>query len=164
MARTTRDKFLDAIGESYGAILAVMESTEGRRHKVGRTILAEARKGEREALALARKWVDTPTSLFENLETAIATQNAAEQRALELARESLTGSEAYRRDVQHALGRMVQANRVSAQALAQAVGAARGGAAQRVRETRARVRSLTRTPSKIRVRTKTPSRKQAVEA
>src|SRR5512146_2176065 len=139
MPRTTQDKFLDAIGESYGAILAVMESTEGRRHKVSRTVLAEARKGEREALALARKWVDTPTSLFENLEAAIAMQNAAEQRALEMARESLTGSDTYRREVQQALGRMVQANRVSAEALAQAVGAARGGAAQRVRETRARL-------------------------
>jgi len=148
MARTTADKFLDAIGESYGAILAVMESTEGSGHKVSRTVLAEVRKAEREALALARKWVDTPTSLFENLAAAIAVQNAAEQRALELARESLTGSDAYRREVQQALGRLVRANRVSAQALSEAVGAARGGAAQRMRETGARARSLTRTQSK----------------
>ena len=163
MARTTRDKFLDAIGDSYSALLSVMEASEGRRHKVSGAVLAEARKGEREALALARKWVDTPTSLFENLEAAVAVQAAAERRALELARDSLTGGEAYRREVQQVLGRVAESNRASAAVLRQTLRAARIGAVERVRATRAGGRAPARPPSS-RARAKARNKQKPAEA
>jgi hypothetical protein len=78
----TRDKFFDAINEAYEALMVGIEATEQRGHKVSGTLLAEARKGERELATLARTWVDSPRSVYENLEAMIDVQTRAQRRAL----------------------------------------------------------------------------------
>jgi hypothetical protein len=145
MARTTRDKFLDAVNESYSALLSVIDATEMRGHKVSRTVIAEARKGEREVADLTRKLVDEPASFFDNMEAVIEAQANAQRRALELARESLGGAEEYRHDVRQALARVIAANREATQAMAVAMRQATRGAytqtATRMRGAATRVRS-----------------------
>lgn len=118
---TTRDRLFDAINESYDALTAAIEATEERGHRVSRTVLSEARKGEQEVVALARQWANDPTNVFENLGALVDTQARAQRRALELARDSLTGAGEYGSEVQQALTRVIQANRQATEATIEAL-------------------------------------------
>ena len=111
MPRTGRDRLLDAINEGYGALLAAAEDTEARTHKVSRAVLAEARKGEHEVAELTRKWIGSPTSLFDNFEAAVDVEARAQRRALELGRDTLQGAAAYGSELRRALSRFVRAYR-----------------------------------------------------
>jgi hypothetical protein len=131
-ATRTRDRFFDAINETYEALLSGIEATEEQGHRVSRTVLAEARKGEKELSTLARTWVDTPSSIYENLEAMIDAQTRAQRRALELARDSLKGAGEYRDEVQEALRRMIRANRTAAEAMVEVARSASSRAARQV--------------------------------
>jgi hypothetical protein len=141
MVRETRERFLNAINESYSALLSVADATEMRGHKVSRTVIAEARKGEREVADLTRKWLDEPGSFFDNMEAVISAQTAAQRRALELARESLGGAEEYRHEVQVALAKVIEANRDATQAMTAVMRQASRAAATRVRGAATAVRT-----------------------
>lgn len=147
-----RDKFLEAIDASYDALITAIEATEARGDRVSKTLLAEARKGEKELSALARGWADAPTSVYENLEAMIDAQARAQRRALELTRESLKGAGAYRSAVQDALRQMIKANRAAGEAIIEALREATSQAAQqaerlpRPRQLRPRTVRLSRVP------------------
>ena len=129
---TTRGKFFDAINETYGAFISGIEAAEERGHRVSQRLLNEARKSEEEVSALARTWVDAPSSVYENLEAMIDAQTRARHRALELARDSLKGAEAYRAEVREALRRMIRANRTGADAVVDVARSATSRAARQV--------------------------------
>ena len=118
MPRTRRDRLLDGISGGYGALLSALEDTEGRGHRVSRSALAEARKGEHEVVELARKWIGSPTSFFDNFEAAVDVEARAQRRALELGRDSLQGVADYGGELQRALNRFVRAYRQAADAVA----------------------------------------------
>jgi hypothetical protein len=109
----SRDKFLEELDSGYGALMSVIEATEARGDRVSRKLLAEARKAEKELLALTKGWVDAPGNLFENLEAMIDAQARAQKRTLALARETLDGAGAYRSEVRAALRQMIKANRAA---------------------------------------------------
>jgi hypothetical protein len=111
MPRTGRDRLLDAINEGYGALLSAVEDTEGRGHRVSRTVLAEARKGEHEVVELARKWIGSPTSFFDNFEATVEVEARAQRRALELGRDTLQGAVGYGGELLRALKRFARAYR-----------------------------------------------------
>jgi hypothetical protein len=108
-----------------------MEATEARGHKVSRTAFEEARKGEREVSALARKWVDEPTSFFENISGVFDVQARAQMRALELARDALQATGEYRSEVGEALRKFTRANSAVSRATAEAAREAYGRLAGR---------------------------------
>jgi hypothetical protein len=110
------NRFIDAINETYDALLTAIEASELRGHKISQTVIEEARKGERELMELARNWVDTPANVFDNLGAMIDAQARAQRRALELAQASLEGAGEYRSEVQGAFRRVIKANRVAAEA------------------------------------------------
>lgn len=148
MAGTTRDKFFDAVNEAYDAMFSVVEASEARGHNVARTALDEAQKGERELVTLARKWVDAPTSFFDNFEAALDVQARAQRRALELARDSLTGAGEYGREVQGALRRVIKANGTATEAAVEAVRDAYSRAVDRIRPTEEETGTSRRRPSR----------------
>jgi hypothetical protein len=127
----TRDRFFDAINETYDALLTGFEATEERGHRVSRTLLSEARQGEKELSTLARTWVDSPRSVFENLGAMIDAQARAQRRAVELARDSLKGAGAYGEEVRKALRRMIRSNRAVTDAVTEVARSATSRAAQR---------------------------------
>jgi predicted NBD/HSP70 family sugar kinase len=110
------NRFFDAINETYDALLSAIEAGELRGHKVSQTVLEEARKGEKELVELMRRWVDTPTNVFDNLGAMIDAQARAQRRALELAQASLEGAGEYGGEVREAFRRVIKANRVAAEA------------------------------------------------
>jgi len=125
-----RDKFLEAIDASYGALITAIEATEARGDRVSKTLLAEARKGEKEFSALVRGWVDAPANVYDNVEAMIDAQARAQRHALALARESLEGAGAYRSAVQGALRKMIKANRAAGEVILEALKEATSRAAQ----------------------------------
>jgi hypothetical protein len=128
-----RDRFLDAVDETYSALLTALEATEKRGHKVSAKTLEEARKGEKELVILARQWADSPTSVYENLTAMIDAQFRAQQRVLELAREALSGAGEYRTEVQEALRQVIKANRKASDATVEAARETVSHAVERVR-------------------------------
>ena len=120
MAGTTRDKFFDAVNESYDALLTAVEAAEARGHKLSNAVIDEARRGEKEMLTLAQKWVGDPTSVFDNLEAMMEVQARAQQRRLEFARDVLGGAGEFGTDVRDALRRVVRANAKAGEATAEA--------------------------------------------
>jgi hypothetical protein len=135
MADTTRDKFFDAVNEAYDGWFSAIEAGQARGRNVSRTLLDEARKGERELVALARKWVDAPTNFFENFEAVLDAQARAQRRALDLARDSLSDAGEYGREVQEALRRVIKANGAAGEATVEAVRNAYSSAMDRLRGT-----------------------------
>lgn len=133
MARTRRDKFFGAINDSYDALLSLVESGNNRGYRVSRVALKEARKGEREAVALARKFVEAPTQVFDLFEAIVDVQARAERRALELARDTLQGAGQFRREAQDAARQAIQANRAAGEVAVDALRDAYGRALARIR-------------------------------
>ncbi len=119
MAGTTRDKFFDALNESYDALLTAVEAAEARGHKFSNAIIDEARQGETEVVALARTWSDAPGNVFENLKAMVEVQGRAQRRGLELARDALGGAGEFGNDVQEALRRVIKANARAGEATAE---------------------------------------------
>ncbi len=120
MAGTTREKFFDAINESYDALLTAIEATEARGHALSSVAIDEARTGEKEVVALAQKWVDAPSNVFENLQAMLEAQTRAQRRVLQLASDALSGAGEYGTDVQDALRRVIKANAKAGEATVEA--------------------------------------------
>ena len=168
MSRRTRDELLNAVNKSFAALFSAADETEARGHKLGRTVLAEARKGEQEAIELARKWADSPTNFFDNFEAVVEVQARAQRRALELARDTVGGAGEYGGELRRALGRLVTANRQAAGAVVDAVRDRYAGLSGRVRREVEELRPVVTRPSRRRARTTrrhaAAPPKQAVEA
>ena len=157
MSRTPRDRLLDGINEGYGALLSAVEDTEVRRHKVSRTVLAEARKGEHEVVELARQWIGSPTSFFDNFEAAVEVEARAQRRVLELGRDTVVGAADYRREMQRALRRLVRASRQAGGVVAESARDAYALLTARVREQAPEEAQLI-SPRPARRRPRTPRR------
>ncbi len=95
MVDTARQKFFDAINENYSTLLSAAEKAQQSGHKVSQTVIDELRKGEQELSDLTQRWIDSPTSFFDNFAAMLDAQTRAQQRALELARDSFHGAEEY---------------------------------------------------------------------
>ncbi len=117
------DRFFGALNEAYDAMLHAIDSGNQRGYHVSKTILRQARRGERELVALAKKWVEEPTDLLGFYEDLLDAQLRAQTRALELTREWLAEAGDTREEVREALRRLIEANREAGKA---AVEAARG--------------------------------------
>ncbi|HLB23751.1 MAG TPA: hypothetical protein VJP07_06630, partial [Dehalococcoidia bacterium] len=57
------DKYFDALTESYDAIIEAIKMGNERGFRMSNNLLAEAQKGQREAVELGKKLADDPTDL-----------------------------------------------------------------------------------------------------
>jgi len=133
MPQRPADRFFGALNQAYDAMLQAIEKGNQRGYRVSRTILRQARRGEREVVALAKKWVEEPTDVLGFYETLLDAQTRAQTRALELTREWLEEAGNTREEVQEALRRMIQANRDASEAAIEAARGAFEGTVDRVR-------------------------------
>jgi|SRR3990170_5482551 len=126
MARTPADKFFSALNQAYDAMLEAIEKGNQRGFRASKTLLRQARRGEREVAALARKWSEGPTDLLKFYESLLDAQTRAQTRALELTREWLDEMGTAQGEVREALLRMIQANRAAGEAVIEATRSASG--------------------------------------
>jgi hypothetical protein len=126
MPQKPADRFFGALNEAYDTMLHAIDRGNQRGYRVSKTILRQARRGERELVALARKWVEEPTDLLGFYEDLLDAQLRAQTRALELAREWLADAGDTREEVQEALRRLIEANRQAGEAAVEAARSAFG--------------------------------------
>ena len=133
MARTPTDKVFAALNQSYDAMIEAIEKGNQRGYRVSKTLLRQARRGQREVVALAKKWSEAPTDLLGFYEALLDAQNRAQTRSLELAREWLDELGGTRGEIGDAMRGVIQANRAASEAVADAARGALGRAVARVR-------------------------------
>src|SRR3990170_1811218 len=133
MPRTSRDKFFSAVNESYDALLSAVEATNARGYRASRTVLKEARKGERELVGLARKWTGAPTKFFDLFEAVLDVQARGQQRTLELTRDVVGGVRESGREVREATRGVVEGNRAAGEAVVEGLRGAYSRTVERFR-------------------------------
>lgn len=116
MVDTAREKLIEAIDESFDALLDAAKATEARGHKVTGAVLDGAKEGEQEFVELVRKWTAAPTNFLENFSAMLEAQTRAQQRALDIVRDSFGGAGDYTGELQEAMRKMVRANADAARA------------------------------------------------
>jgi len=122
-ANPTAERFFNALSESYAAMLDAIKAGNERGYRVSSTLIEEARKGQREAIELGKKWAQAPTDIPALYGAVIELMTKAQSRALELAREWVDDLAESRQDAREVIRRVVNANRSAAEA---AVEVARG--------------------------------------
>lgn len=116
---TTRDRLFDATNEYFDALFAAIKATEERGHKISVAVIDEAQKEQKEFLEVGRQWVDAPTHLTENLTAMLEAQTRAQERALDIIKDTFGGAGDYRADMQDAVQRMIKANAEAGRATVQ---------------------------------------------
>jgi hypothetical protein len=142
MAKSTAvDRYFEALTESYDAIIEAIKQGNERGYRVSTNLLAEAQRGQHEAIELGKKFADDPTDVGGFYRAAMETTTKAQGRALELARQMFDELSESRTEARDTLEKVVRANRSAGEA---AVSAARDVAtttADRVRTGVTRVTS-----------------------
>jgi hypothetical protein len=86
-SRTSVDKYFDALTESYDAIIDAIKLGNERGFRLSNNLLAEAQKGQREAVELGKKFADDPTDISAFYRAAMESATKAQGRTLEFARQ-----------------------------------------------------------------------------
>ena len=85
------DKYFEALTESYDAIIEAVKAGNERGYRVSNNLIAEAQKGQKDALELARQMFDelseSRTETREVIEKVIKAQRVAGEAAVEAARD-----------------------------------------------------------------------------
>ena len=117
MAQTSTDRFFAALNHGYDAVLDVVEKGNQRGYRLSRTLLRQARRGEREAVRVARTWLEDPTDVLGFAEVLLDAQTQAQTRGLELSREWLGEAGDTGREVRDSTRRLIRANRQAGEAV-----------------------------------------------
>ncbi len=85
--KTSTDKYFDALTESYDAVIDAIKLGNERGFRLSNNLLAEAQKGQREAIDLGKKFADDPTDMGANYRSLMESATKAQGRTLEFARQ-----------------------------------------------------------------------------
>jgi hypothetical protein len=85
--KTAVDKYFDALTESYDAIVDAIKLGNERGFRLSNNLLAEAQKGQREAVELGKRFADDPTDISAFYRAAMESATKAQGRTLEFARQ-----------------------------------------------------------------------------
>jgi hypothetical protein len=110
-------KFFDALNQSYDAWIEALRTGNERTHRFSLAVLDEARKGQREAIDLGKKWVDAPLDIISFYSSVIETATRAQGRALELTRQWFSDAAESQKDARQVAQRMMDANRSAGEAV-----------------------------------------------
>lgn len=117
MAQTSADRFFAALNHGYDAIVDLFEKNNQRGYRLSRTVLRQARRGEREAVRVTRTWLEEPTDVLGLAEVLLDVQSRAQTRGVELTREWLGELGDAGREVRDSARRLVRANRQAGEAV-----------------------------------------------
>ena len=79
---TAADKYFEALTESYDAIIDAIKAGNERGFRVSNNLLAEAQRGQREAVELGKKFADDPTDVGGFYRSVMESTTKAQGRAL----------------------------------------------------------------------------------
>jgi len=116
-------KFFDALNEGYDALIDAIRAANDRGHRVSIALIEDAQRGQREAVELTRKWIESPFDVVGLSGSVIDTATKAQSRSLDVARQWFGEMADAQQESRQVLQRMVSASRNAGEA---AVSGARG--------------------------------------
>ncbi|HXK33431.1 MAG TPA: hypothetical protein VNM91_05385 [Dehalococcoidia bacterium] len=135
MAKTESavDKYFQALTESYDAIIEAIKAGNERGFRISNNLLAEAQRGQREAIDLGRKFADDPTDVGGFYRAAMEATTKAQGRTLELARQMFDELSQSRTETRDVIEKVIKAQRAAGEAAVEATRDVASTAADRVR-------------------------------
>ncbi len=130
---TAVDKYFDALTESYDAILEAIKAGNERGFRTTNNLLAEAQRGQREAVELGKKFADNPTDIGGFYRAAMESTTKAQGRALELTRQWFDELSESRSEAREVFDKFVKAQRAAGEAAVDAARDVASSTADRVR-------------------------------
>jgi DNA anti-recombination protein RmuC len=130
---TAADKYFEALTESYDAIIEAIKAGNERGFRVSNNLLAEAQRGQREAVELGRSFASDPTDVGGFYRTMMESTTKAQGRALELARQMFDELSESRTEGREVIEKVVKAQRAAGEAAVEATRDLVSTTAERVR-------------------------------
>jgi len=130
---TAADKYFEALTESYDAIIEAIKAGNERGFRVSNNLLAEAQRGQREAVELGRTFASDPTDIGGFYRTMMESTTKAQGRALELARQMFDELSESRTEGREVIEKVVKAQRAAGEAAVEATRDLVSTTAERVR-------------------------------
>ena len=132
-SNTSVDKYFDALTETYDAIIEAIKAGNERGFRLSNSLLAEAQRGQREAVDLGKKFAIDPTDIGGFYRAAMESTTRAQGRTLELARQIFDEFSDVRGETREAIEKVIKAQREAGEAAVEAVRDVAGNTAERVR-------------------------------
>ena len=135
MAKTASaaDKYFEALTESYDAVIEAIKAGNERGYRVSNSLLAEAQRGQREAVELGKKFTEDPTDVGGFYRTMMESTTKAQGRALELARQMFDELSESRTEGREVIEKVIKAQRAAGEAAVEATRDLVSTTAERVR-------------------------------
>ncbi len=130
---TAADKYFEALTESYDAIIEAIKAGNERGYRVSNNLLAEAQRGQREAVELGRTFAADPTDVGGFYRAMMESTTKAQGRALELARQMFDELSETRTESRDVIEKVVKAQRAAGEAAVEATRDLVSTTAERVR-------------------------------
>mgnify|MGYP001614764807 CR=1 FL=1 len=130
---TAADKYFEALTESYDAIIEAIKAGNERGYRVSNNLLAEAQRGQREAVELGRTFASDPTDVGGFYRAMMESTTKAQGRALELARQMFDELSESRTESRDVIEKVVKAQRAAGEAAVEATRDLESTTAERVR-------------------------------
>jgi DNA anti-recombination protein RmuC len=152
MAKTTSaaDKYFEALTESYDAVIEAIKAGNERGYRVSNSVLAEAQRGQREAVELGKKFAEDPTDVGGFYRAVMESTTKAQGRTLELARQMFDELSESRNEGREVIEKVIKAQRAAGEAAVEATRDIASTTAERVRTgvTRVTTRGAEEAPAK----------------
>lgn len=116
-------KFFEALNESYDALIDTIKAANERGHRVSASVIEDAQRGQREAVDLAKTWIDAPLDAAGFYSALLEATTKAQSRSLDVTRQWFNELGDAQKETREVLQRMANANRTAGEA---AVDLARG--------------------------------------
>jgi DNA anti-recombination protein RmuC len=130
---TAADKYFEALTESYDAIIEAIKAGNERGFRVSNNLLAEAQRGQREAVDLGKTFASDPTDVGGFYRAMMESSTKAQGRALELARQMFDELSESRSESREVIEKVVKAQRAAGEAAVEATRDLVSTTAERVR-------------------------------
>jgi uncharacterized protein YyaL (SSP411 family) len=130
---TAADKYFEALTESYDAIIEAIKAGNERGFRVSNNLLAEAQRGQREAVELGRTFASDPTDIGGFYRAMMESTTKAQGRALELARQMFDELSESRTEGREVIEKIVKSQRAAGEAAVEATRDLVSTTAERVR-------------------------------
>ena len=131
--KTSVDKYFDALTESYDAIIDAIKLGNERGFRLSNNLLAEAQKGQREAVELGKKFAEDPTDVGAFYRAAMESATKAQGRTLEFARQVFDELSQSRDETRSVVEKVFSAQRAAGEAAIEAARDVASTAGERMR-------------------------------
>lgn len=131
--KNSTDKYFDALTESYDAIIDAIKLGNERGFRLSNNLLAEAQKGQREAVELGKKFADDPTDLAGYYRTMMESATKSQGRTLEFARQVFDELSTSRDETRQVFEKVFTAQRAAGEAAVEAARDVASTAGDRIR-------------------------------